>query len=314
MQTIEIDRTSIAFADEGAGKPVVLLHSSAGSKTQWRDAFAAWTDHYRVMAPDLLGYGETGPWEASQPHTLLDEVEIAAAVIARAGRPVHLVGHSYGGTVALRTALALGPQIASLSLIEPTAFHLLAQEPAAEPYDSHGLAEITEVLRDIEQALATGFHLSAARRFIEYWCGEGAWLRLSGDRKAQIGSHMPKVRQDFCAQWQDKTSLAEVTALEVPTLILCGTNSPHSTRSLSRVLAEAIPGARHRTVANAGHMLPVTHSKTVNAFILDHMERVDREGHAQAPRAVTPSGQSAADRMADPTMPRPAYGHRPAQA
>ena len=112
----------VAYVEQGNGQPVVVLHSSTGSKGQWRTALAEWTERYRVIAPDLLGYGDTDSWHRPRVLTLADEVEIVAAVIARADRPVHLVGHSYGGAVALHTALALGPRVASLCLIEPTPF------------------------------------------------------------------------------------------------------------------------------------------------------------------------------------------------
>ena len=282
MQEIEVNGIAVAFADEGRGQPIILLHSSTGSKGQWRDAFAAWAKRYRVIAPDLIGYGESGRWTGAKPHGLLDEVEIVAAMIARADRPVHLIGHSYGGAVALQTALELGRYVASLSLVEPTAFYLLAQAPATEPHALEGLNEIKEVVGDIEQALSAGFPLVAAQRFIDYWCGDGAWLRLHAQRRSRITSQMPKVLHDFHALLREETALAKVAALKIPTLVLCGTNSPCATRCVTRILATAVRSARHRTIANAGHMLPITHSETVNGFILEHMERVDRQRPAPA--------------------------------
>ena len=298
MASIEVNGTDVAFLDQGAGAPVVLLHSSTGSKGQWRNALEDWSDRYRVIAPDLFGYGDSGPWQGTQPHTLLDEGKIVARMLVRAGRPVHLVGHSYGGAVALRTALEVGRLVASLSLIEPTSFHLLSQASAAEPHAADCLAEIIEVVHDIEQALAAGFPQAAARRFIDFWCGEGAWLRLPVERKWRISSQMQKVRQDFDALLREETSLAKVSALQTPTLIICGTRSPGSTRCLSRIIAETVPGARHRTIARAGHMLPITHSETVNAFILDHMKRAERQRPIRSPKVAAQRERVAVARTA----------------
>lgn len=314
MQAIEVKGTRVAFLDEGDGQPVILLHSSTGSKGQWRDAFAAWQKRYRVIAPDLLGYGETGPFAGRQPHRLLDEVRIAAAMIARAGRPVHLVGHSYGGAVALQTALELGPQIASLSLIEPTAFYLLAQASALEPQAPDALAEITAVVSDIEQALAAGFPLAAAHRFVDYWCGDGAWLRLPSERKWRISSQMQKVRHDFHTLLREETALARVAALAVPTLILCGTNSPRPTRCLSRLIATSVAGAHHRSIARAGHMLPITHSEPVNAVVLEHAARVDRQRRAQASGLAADAVPGAKPGTSIDSPPHPPRGRHLAQA
>ena len=287
MQTIDLRGTKVAYVDTGAGQPVVLLHSSTGSKGQWQAALAAWADRYRVIAPDLLGYGDSDPWRGPRPLTLADEVECVGAVIARTDRPVHLVGHSYGGAVALHTAMEFGARIASLSLIEPTAFYLLPQAPDGEPPATAEIAEIAGVAQDVGESVLAGFPMAAAHRFIDYWCGQGAWARLPSERRWQISSRMGKVHQDFHALLCETTELAKLGEIAVPTLILCGTDSPRSTRRLSRVLTEAIPHARHRTIAGAGHMLPLTHAEAVNALIAEHVERASPRTPTQRP-AVFP--------------------------
>ena len=298
MQSIDVNGTKVAFVDEGNGQPVVLLHSSTGSKGQWRSAITEWADRYRVIAPDLLGYGDTGPWQGPQPQTLADEVEIVAAVINRIDCPVHLVGHSYGGAVALHTAMELGSRIASLSLIEPTAFYLLAQASVYEPQAMSDTAEIAAVAHNIGESLVEGFPMAAAHRFIDYWCDEGTWSHLSSDRKWRISRQMHKVHQDFHALLCEKTQLATVAALKMPMLILSGTNSPQPPRTLSRIIAQAIPAALHRTIPYAGHMLPLTHTATVNSLILKHMQRVDRQTSETRPTVVTfPPRRNVADGM-----------------
>ena len=276
MQHIDVDGTKVAFKEQGIGQPVVLLHSSTGSKGQWWAAFAEWTQRYRLIAPDLRGYGDTDPWVGPRALTLADEVEIVAAIIARLNRPVHLIGHSYGGSVALLAALSLGPQVASLVLIEPTPFYLLAQAPDSELHPLVDLAEITDVANEIGEAVAEGFPMAAAHRFIDYWCGDGAWHRMTSERKWRISAQMWKVHQDFQALLTESTERNRFAAIKAPTLVLSGTNSPRPTRSLSRVVAETIPGARHRTIAGAGHMLPLTHWDSASSLIVDHMARATR--------------------------------------
>ena len=314
MQSIDVNGTKVAFVDEGAGQPVVLLHSSTGSKGQWRAAMADWVDRYRVIAPDLYGYGDTGPWCGPRPLALADEVEIVAAVIDRTGCPVHLVGHSYGGAVALHTAMELGSRIASLSLIEPTAFYLLSQAPDTESAAMAEIAEIAAVAQDVGESVAAGNPSAAAHRFVDYWCGQGAWSRIPSDRKWRTRIRMQKVHQDFQALLCEKTELARVAAIETPTLILCGTYSPRPTRRLSRVIAEVISGARHRTIPNAGHMLPLTHTEAVNAFIAEHMESVDRQGLTQESTIVPLPARKAVTEMRIPSAPSLDFGRRPAHA
>ena len=112
--------------------PVVLLHSGGMSGRQWRKFAAELSESREVYTPDFLGYGESGPWPAGERfHTsleilalerLLDELE--------APGPVHLVGHSYGGAIAFRTAFHRRRNVASVVAYEPPLFGVLDEPPA----------------------------------------------------------------------------------------------------------------------------------------------------------------------------------------
>ena len=127
MPSIDVNGAKLSYRESGAasGRPVVLLHSSANSGAQWRALRADTEARYRVLALDLYGYGGTDPWPGHRALTLADEAALAEALIERCDAPVHLIGHSYGGAVALRVALHRPESIATLTLIEPTAFNLL---------------------------------------------------------------------------------------------------------------------------------------------------------------------------------------------
>lgn len=73
-------------------------------------------------APDMIGTRSAGHWTGGTPFTLADEAAPIIAAIERRGVPVHLVGHSYGGGVALYIAARHPERIASLTLYEPSAF------------------------------------------------------------------------------------------------------------------------------------------------------------------------------------------------
>src|SRR5262245_40305747 len=106
-------------------EPVVLLHSSGASGAQWRTLAEQLGERYHVVAPDLYGYGASAPWPGHGPFSLAHEAEIVHALLDRLGERVHLVGHSYGGAVALHVARLHSERLRSLALIEPVAFHLL---------------------------------------------------------------------------------------------------------------------------------------------------------------------------------------------
>src|SRR5262249_3487563 len=121
---------------------VIALHCSGARAGQWRALAEALGSQYDVEAPEHYGCESTGMWSGEHAFTLADEAKRAIALIDGSEGKIHLVGHSYGGGVALHTALARPDRIASMALYEPTVFHLLQQMggPGASAY-----AEIAEV-------------------------------------------------------------------------------------------------------------------------------------------------------------------------
>ena len=79
------------------------------------------------------------------------------------------------------------------------------------------------------------------------------------------------VAHHFWSLIEEKTPLAAYIGIGVPTLILCGTRSPRPSRTITRLLAETLPRARPRTIRDASHMSPITHSAEVNGLILEHL-------------------------------------------
>ncbi len=105
--------------------PVIALHCSGAGAGQWRQLGDALDSHYELAAPEHYGCDSAGPWSGEHAFTLADEAARTIEIIDRSSCKVHLVGHSYGGGVALRAAVERPNRIASLTLYEPSAFHLL---------------------------------------------------------------------------------------------------------------------------------------------------------------------------------------------
>ncbi|MBC8092395.1 MAG: alpha/beta fold hydrolase, partial [Pseudonocardia sp.] len=80
---------------------VVLLHSSVSGSRQWRKLVADLEPRFRVLALDLLGYGSTPAWSGDRPQRLTDQAALVHAALAGVDGPVGLVGHSFGGAVAM---------------------------------------------------------------------------------------------------------------------------------------------------------------------------------------------------------------------
>lgn len=269
MNTIDVNSVKIAYQRSGAGEPVVLLHSSACSGAQWSALAWVLAEDYQVFAPDLRGYGHSDPWPDHRPLRLADEAAAIEALAKVCGQPIHLVGHSYGGAVALKVAAEGRIPLGSLTLIEPVAFHVLDNgAPQVDPL----FAEILDLAYAVKTAVSCGDRAAAMAHFVEYWNGAGAWSRLSPDHQARILKVAPKVPHDFHAAITEPRRLEDYGRVTVPTLLLSGTDSPGPVRKVARLLATTLPNVWAQTVTGAGHMLPLTHRDPVNKAIAGHID------------------------------------------
>lgn len=264
MQFCQLPDGSLSYLDSDSAdreKPVVLLlHSSASMSGQWRRHMERLAGRYRLLAPDLVGYGRT-PMTPGEP-TLADEIARLAALAERLGRPFHVVGHSYGGAVALELARALGPRVLGLALFEPVAFHLLRSAGATAAWQ-----EIEAVAQRHFALVADGALVAAAEAFTLYWMGPGAFARMAPEVQARLASVMPKVAAEFRMMLGLQHGLGAYRGFRMPVLLMSGGRSPLAARRTAEILCAALPDPTWEILPRAGHMAPVTDPDLVHGSI-----------------------------------------------
>jgi pimeloyl-ACP methyl ester carboxylesterase len=215
MPVITAGALQIDYADEGAGPTVVLVHSSASGNRQWRALTDALKPRYRVLAPNLFGYGQTTPWTQDGTQTLTDQARLVRAVCDLTPGSVSLVGHSFGGSVAFEAARALGPRVAALVLLEPNPFYLLPQQGRADAW-----AEAS-ALRDIVKTYgATGAWDRVAERFAVYWTSQAAWDAMPEKRRVAFAQAIQPNFFEWDGALNERATLADWGALQVPGLVV----------------------------------------------------------------------------------------------
>ena len=270
MSNFQISGSRVEYLELGSGDPVVLLHSSGSSATQWRSLAERLGERYKVIAPYLYNYGGTSQWSGRGPFHLECEAEIVLALLKRVNKRAHLVGHSYGGAVALHVAGLRRDLLQSLTLIEPIAFHLLRET------DPLALAEIREIGEGVVHALARGEYVAGFERFVDYWNGPQASVNIPADARDAMAARLPKIALEFHATLNEPTRLEDFRSMTVPALLLCGAKSPRPTRRICELLERMLPNAALTTIDDAGHMAPMTHRDQVNAMIVAHLNANSR--------------------------------------
>jgi pimeloyl-ACP methyl ester carboxylesterase len=265
VETLKSGDVEIAYFDEGEGPTVVLGHCSAASHREWAPLIDKLVEDWRVLAPDFIGYGQSGPWPADKPFSIDADVEALLAVAEKGETPLHLVAHSYGAALALEAARSLKDKVKSLTLIEPVSFHLLRLEdlPEWQDVEKLGVAVLDPV--------AKGEDKKAAGAFMGYWLGRWRWW-LAPDRfKTAIAATIPKVALEFSIALDAKSTAMDYAEITAPTLLIMGSKTPPPTRAVTQLLSKTLPDVELKVLKGAGHMSPFTHQNTLNQMILDHL-------------------------------------------
>lgn len=249
--------------EAGSGPGVVCLHANASTSSQWVALMERLAPRFHVLAPDSYGAGRSPAWPEDRLIRLSDEAALLEPVFARAGDPFMLIGHSYGAAVALIAAVGRPQRVRALALYEPTLFALLDAE-SPPPNDADG---IREVVAAATAALDAGDRPGAARRFIDYWMGEGAWDRMPEQRQGPIAASVANLRGWANALLGEPTPLGAFAGLSIPVLFMLGGKSPASSRGVARLLTGVLPRVEVVEFPALGHMGPVTHPDVVNDVI-----------------------------------------------
>lgn len=274
------DGTGLGPPGKARTEPVVLLHSSGLSSRQWRRLCGRLNGSYSVVAHDFLGCGANPQWPANQPFDIRMDIDVVRQILVGLGGRVHLVGHSYGGFVALSLARLEKDRVASLSLYEPAAFGLLERADAA-------LDRLVQTLLLEESELETPVGSEDwFRVFVAYWGGSTLWNVMPQETRAAFLHAGRKVYLEARCLMLDRTPTAAYQDIAAPTLVMCGGQSPESTRTIASRLAASIPRTRYKEFAPAGHLGPITHATAVSEAIEDHLNttRGERGPHGDVRR------------------------------
>jgi pimeloyl-ACP methyl ester carboxylesterase len=246
---------------------VVLLHSSASSARQWDRLAETLKPRFNVRAIDFHGHGEQLAWSGNASMRLADEAALAVPALEATGG-AHVIGHSYGGAVALKLAAMRPRLVHSVVVYEPVLFRLVLDEIVRQS----PAQVIVAVARSMRKLLATGDANSAAQVFIDFWSGAGTWESMPPGKQASIAPRMHAVAQHFDALLHEPLKLSELAGLRMPIMCISGARTLDIARRIAAVLRTALPADAHEVIKAAGHMGPITHSAEFNQRVVRFLD------------------------------------------
>ena len=255
-----INGFSMAFTDAGSGMAVVFLHGYPLNRNIWAPQIDALQTRFRVIAPDLRGFGESevtsGPSTmdvlADDVHALLQQLGVRSAVVA---------GHSMGGYVALAFARRYPELLRGLVLVNTRAGAdspegKANRQAGAERARREGAAAIAE---DMLPKLLAPATFSSAPAFVESMRQMMTNTSPEAMANAQLGM----------AAREDARDVLE--SLFLPLMVVTGADDKLIPPSESTAMAEIVPGARLIMLPNAGHLVSLEAAEPFNAALLEFL-------------------------------------------
>ncbi|MGL4512281.1 MAG: alpha/beta fold hydrolase [Lacipirellulaceae bacterium] len=243
---------------------VVLLHGFPLSSAMWREQIAALSDRWRVLAPDLRGFGASRFAEGAVAEGGDDSLDqyaddvVAALDALGISEPTTVCGFSMGGYVALNLLRRHPERIGALVLMGTLATadgdaQRATRLKMAEGVHEWGSARVAELMRP------KLFGPAAPQRAID----ETAAVIAATDPRAIAAA------QRAMAARPDSTGL--LPSIVIPTLLVAGVDDAISTVEAMRSMAAAIPGSRFEVIDGAGHMTPVEQPQAVSDVLRDFL-------------------------------------------
>lgn len=239
----------------------LALHCTLGHAGAWRGVGKALGHAMTLTAPDMPGHGGAADWDGTGDlHDAWTETALAFLET-----PMDVIGHSFGATVALRLAIAHPEKVRSLTLTEPVFF------AAAKSQAPQALAAHMQEAAPYIAALEAGEAAQAARLFNRLWGDGTRWDDFRASARTYMTQRIHFIPAQTPAIFDDSHGLLAPGMMEradMPTLLIEGTQSPAIVHDINAALARRLPQARRETVAQAGHMAPMTHATEVAEAIL----------------------------------------------
>jgi pimeloyl-ACP methyl ester carboxylesterase len=269
MAAFPTDLNEIDFTESGSGPIVLFVPGSYSTPAAWRPIQRALPKRWRFVATSLCGYRRTLETRGMNDFGVEHHVRVIEATVrAAGGGPVHLVGHSFGGTVALAAAMARGFEVSSLSLFEANPVTVLRH---------HGHSALHDITLRMSQNSERAVHVGerdAAARIIDFW-----------GTKSDFAA-MPEPVQDYCRQttkanvldWRAAFAFdvdeADLSRLDFPVLLVRGELANPTMRAVTTILGSTLPRVRDEIIAGAGRFLISSHPQACAATLGQHLDDV----------------------------------------
>jgi non-heme chloroperoxidase len=259
---------SFAYVEEGSGPPLILVHGSVSDYREWAGQMAPLARRYRVIAYSRRYHWPNPAPGADADASLERQVDDLAAIIkALDAPPAHIVGHSYGGAVALHLALRHPELVRTLVLAEPAVSGVLGNAPEGDAVSKEARAVRTEMKEAFESGDAGRIVRTYAARV-----APGEFDKAGPGVRRMLLTNVPAFRLDFNSR-RPTLTCDDAGRVAVPVLVLSGNRSASGLQRIAETAARCIKGAELVRLSQATHWMQHDHARAFNKAVLGFLAR-----------------------------------------
>jgi len=281
---VEVDGIETQYLEAGDGPPLLLLHGHEQSATSWRWVIPTLARSHRVLAVSLPGTGESDP--AVGHHAPGNDMSpFLATFLDTLGveLPVHVVGHSAGGAIALRMALAAPARIRTLTLVDSAGLGQ-AVHPLLALDTLPGIGELAIMMSRIPGGDVARTSMSTAMLFAQPWRIPAEFLaehHALGRRPGQLETSTAMARALFAANGQRQILLEHLPTLTTPTLIIWGGCDYLLPAHQAQTAVNLLPNGRLSVFSDCGHLphieQPDRFAAVLSDWLVEHRDQDSSE-------------------------------------
>ncbi len=274
-KSILVEGLQTGYLEAGHGDPVVLLHGGefgASADLGWENNIAALAEHYRVLALDMLGFGQSAKVIDFNDGRGMRIRHMARFCDALGVSSAHFVGNSMGAVNMFVDATSEAPVLPACSLVMICGGgEIQRNEHSAALYDYD--ATLLAMRRIVEALFFDSAYPddeAYVQRRYESSIAPGAWEALAAARFRRPGLEPPPL----------PSSKRAYDRIAVPTLVVEGAGDKLLPGGWAAEIAKQIPGARSAVIERAGHCPQIEQPDAVNELLVEFLGDVTREGTA----------------------------------
>jgi 3-oxoadipate enol-lactonase len=261
MALVQAGEVRLNVVERGSGAPLLLVHGYPLDHTMWHGQLDGLADHWRVIAPDLRGFGQSDvkPGTASMDQMADDLARLLDAL--KVTRPVVLCGLSMGGYVAWQFVLRHDSRLAKLVLCDTRA---IADTPEAAAGRR----------KSADKVLAEGPAVAAEALLPKLFAAQTYQMQpqiVEATRQVILRTHPAGIAAALLGMAERPDVTSRLAQIDIPALLICGQHDGISPPDEMRQIAAKMPHAHYVEITAAGHMAPLEQPEAVNAAIREFL-------------------------------------------